>query len=190
LLAMPTDATAPARRLRVTVLGGHYFPEPTGNAPYTAGLAQGLAMRGHDVRVITTHPHYPEWRIKDGYGGWFRDEEIRGGRVRRLAHYVPANPGGLRRLLSELSLGLRYLGTWCCSWCRTCSPPQWQRCVPDAHHVSPPGPAGGLTRSRTGTVRGGTHIGRSALITPGTVTTGVVAANTIWNGSPMGQRFA
>lgn len=39
-------------------------------------------------------------------------------------------------------------------------------------------------------VLGGTYVGRSALITPGTVTTGAVAANTIWNGSPAGQRFA
>jgi len=108
---MPAEPVGRARRLRVTILGGHYAPEPTGNAPYTAGLAQGLAARGHDVRVITTHPHYPEWRVRDGYGGWNVHEEIRGVRVRRLAHYVPANPSGLRRLLSELSLGLRYLAT-------------------------------------------------------------------------------
>lgn len=109
-MTMPAEHAGPPLRLRVTILGGHYAPEPTGNAPYTSGLAKGLAARGHDVRVITTHPHYPEWRIKDGYGGWSVHEEISGVRVRRLAHYVPANPTGLRRLLSELTLGLRYLG--------------------------------------------------------------------------------
>ena len=38
-------------------------------------------------------------------------------------------------------------------------------------------------------VLGGTNVGRSALITPGTVATGDVAANTIWSGSSMGPRF-
>lgn len=32
--------------MRVTILGGHYAPEPTGNAPYTAGLANGLVHGG------------------------------------------------------------------------------------------------------------------------------------------------
>jgi glycosyltransferase involved in cell wall biosynthesis len=104
-----TSSLVPVRRLRITILGGHYAPEPTGNAPYTAGLAQGLAGRGHDVRVITTHPHYPEWRVRSGYGGWSVREELNGVRVRRLAHYVPRRPTAVRRLLSELSLGFRYL---------------------------------------------------------------------------------
>ncbi|MDH6463133.1 colanic acid biosynthesis glycosyl transferase WcaI [Micromonospora sp. A200] len=95
--------------MRVTILGGHYAPEPTGNAPYTAGLANGLVARGHDVRVITSHPHYPEWRVRESYGGWSVSDEVEGVRVQRLAHYVPARPSGGRRLLSELSLGIRFL---------------------------------------------------------------------------------
>ncbi|MFE9956937.1 glycosyltransferase family 4 protein [Micromonospora sp. NPDC005299] len=95
--------------MRVTILGGHYAPEPTGNAPYTAGLANGLVARGHDVRVITSHPHYPEWRVREGYGGWSVSGEVEGVRVQRLGHYVPARPSGGRRLLSELSLGIRFL---------------------------------------------------------------------------------
>ena len=38
-------------------------------------------------------------------------------------------------------------------------------------------------------VLGGAHIGRSALVTPTTVVSGPVPANTIWNGAPAGQRF-
>jgi len=87
----------------------HYAPEPTGNAPYVASLAQGLAARGHRVSVLTTHPHYPEWRVRDGYGGWTRRETIDGVRVTRLAHYVPRRPDAVRRLLSELSFGTRLL---------------------------------------------------------------------------------
>jgi putative colanic acid biosynthesis acetyltransferase WcaF len=39
-------------------------------------------------------------------------------------------------------------------------------------------------------VLGGVHIGRSALVTPGTVVTGTVPANTIWNGAAVGPRFS
>jgi putative colanic acid biosynthesis acetyltransferase WcaF len=39
-------------------------------------------------------------------------------------------------------------------------------------------------------VLGGAHIGRSALVTPTTVVSGPVPANTIWNGSDLGKRFA
>lgn len=39
-------------------------------------------------------------------------------------------------------------------------------------------------------VLGGAHIGRSALVTPGTVVSGTVPANTIWNGAAVGPRFS
>jgi colanic acid biosynthesis glycosyl transferase WcaI len=95
--------------LRITILGLHYAPEPTGNAPYTSSLAQGLLELGHDVRVVTGHPHYPEWKIWPGFGEWTRRENHNGVRLLRLRHYVPRNPTALKRLLSELSFGFRLL---------------------------------------------------------------------------------
>lgn len=59
--------------------------------------------------MITAHPHYPEWRVRDGYGGWRRTETIGGVAVTRLSHYVPPRPSGVRRLVSELSFGARLL---------------------------------------------------------------------------------
>ena len=93
--------------LRILILGLNYAPEPTGIAPYTASLAKGLVQRGHRVIVKTTHPHYPEWRIREGYGRWSQRETIAGVRVERLLHYVPQQPSSIRRVLSELSFGLR-----------------------------------------------------------------------------------
>lgn len=92
---------------RVLVVSAHFLPEPTGNAPYTGALATGLAERGMAVAVITTHPHYPEWSVRDGYGQWTRTESMGGARVTRLRHYVPAYPSPLRRALAELSFGAR-----------------------------------------------------------------------------------
>lgn len=93
--------------LRIAILGLHYAPEPTGNAPYTTALASGLKGRGYDIRVLTGHPHYPEWKIRDGYGGWTHREVIQGVPVTRLLHFVPSNPSTVGRLLSELSFGFR-----------------------------------------------------------------------------------
>ena len=96
-------------RPSVCILGLNFPPEPTGIAPYTGALAAGLAASGHKVTALVTHPHYPEWKIYKGYGGWRRLEQTDGVRVVRLRHYVPRPPRGLRRLVSEISLGLRFL---------------------------------------------------------------------------------
>lgn len=93
----------------MTILGLHYSPEPTGNAPYTSSLARGLRELGHQVRVVTGHPHYPDWKIWPGFGQWTRTERVDGVPVTRLRHYVPRRPTAITRLLSELSFGLRLL---------------------------------------------------------------------------------
>ena len=90
---------------RITIVGLHYAPETTGNAPYTASLAQRLQQRGHEVTVITGYPHYPEWKIRDGYAGWRMSEFVEGVRVERLRHPVPAAPTHLTRMLMELTFG-------------------------------------------------------------------------------------
>ena len=91
---------------RVAIVGINYPPERTGIAPYTGALARGLVRRGCGVRVVTAHPHYPEWKVYPGYGQWRRREDDAGVDVRRLRHMVPRRPQGLPRLVSELSLGL------------------------------------------------------------------------------------
>ncbi|MFI8593163.1 glycosyltransferase [Microbacterium sp. NPDC078428] len=92
---------------RVTVLGLNYPPEHTGISPYTGAMARGLVRRGHPTRVVTTHPHYPNWRVTPGYGQWSRREHLDGVHVHRVKHYVPDRPVGMRRLLSEVSYGAR-----------------------------------------------------------------------------------
>jgi colanic acid biosynthesis glycosyl transferase WcaI len=90
------------------VLSAHFPPETTGNAPYVGRLASGLAAVGSRVRVLTAHPHYPEWAIREGYGQWIRRDDRDGVVVVRHRHYVPTKPTNLKRLVAELSLGLRF----------------------------------------------------------------------------------
>jgi len=106
---MITEAADGASSGRVLIVGLNYVPEPTGIAPYTTGLAEGLARDGAPVRVIAGFPHYPQWRVQDGYSGRTMRETIAGVPVTRLRHYVPSAPRLLDRLVLELGFGLRAL---------------------------------------------------------------------------------
>jgi colanic acid biosynthesis glycosyl transferase WcaI len=90
----------------VTIVGLNYTPEPTGIAPYTSGLASGLAARGWEVRAVTSYPHYPAWVVSAGYSGRRTDESIDDVRVRRIRPYMPSNPSGMKRLLVEVHFGI------------------------------------------------------------------------------------
>lgn len=93
--------------MRVTFVGINYAPEPTGIAPYTSGMAKGLRALGHDVTVVTGFPHYPWWRVADGYDGRAIEEEIDGVTVRRRRHLVPGSDATSRRALMEVDFGRR-----------------------------------------------------------------------------------
>lgn len=95
------------------MVGLNCAPEPTGIAPYTTGLAEGLAGHGARVRVLTGYPHYPEWRVSARYRGATLREEINGITVTRLRHHVPRQPLLTSRLHMELSFGVRaVLARW------------------------------------------------------------------------------
>ena len=51
----------------VVIVGLHYAPEHSGNAPYTTGLARHLAAAGLGVTAVVGYPHYPQWRVYPGY---------------------------------------------------------------------------------------------------------------------------
>jgi glycosyltransferase involved in cell wall biosynthesis len=93
------------------MIGVNYAPEHTGIAPYSTGMAGGLANLGYRVDVITAQPHYPQWQIQSAYKKWAIEESISGVKIRRLFHYVPKSPKGIRRLISELSFGARVISS-------------------------------------------------------------------------------
>ncbi|WP_245561519.1 glycosyltransferase family 4 protein [Actinomycetospora chiangmaiensis] len=87
--------------LDVRVIGMHYAPEHTGNAPYTTGMVAALHAAGHRVQVVTGYPHYPAWEVADGYTGLRRTERIDGVPVTRVRHPVPAVPDARRRIVMD-----------------------------------------------------------------------------------------
>ncbi|MET0901425.1 MAG: glycosyltransferase family 4 protein [Mycobacterium sp.] len=96
------------KSLDVLIIGLNYAPEQAGIAPYTTGLANGLAARGHRVRVLTGLPHYPQWAVTPGYeNGRVYGATTGKPEVVHLVHHVPP-PNSLRgRLRMELSYGRR-----------------------------------------------------------------------------------
>jgi colanic acid biosynthesis glycosyl transferase WcaI len=70
-------------------------------------MAAWLATRGHDVRVVTAPPYYPEWRVRADYR-WqpYRVERWAGVGIWRAPVWVPRKPGGFRRLLHLLSFAV------------------------------------------------------------------------------------
>ena len=93
--------------MRILIYGVNYAPELIGIGKYTSEMAEWLAARGHAVRVVAAPPHYPAWKIDDGYRGWkYGKETIRGVEVFRCPIWAPRRPEGVSRLLHPLSFAL------------------------------------------------------------------------------------
>jgi putative colanic acid biosynthesis glycosyltransferase WcaI len=105
--------------MKVLIVGLNFWPETVGCAKYTAGLADYLSVRGHDVRIVTGAPYYPQWRHYEGWPRFrykrdiftspTRDASFRDVEVTYCPHYVPSRPTGLTRLLHLASFGISSL---------------------------------------------------------------------------------
>lgn len=87
------------RRLKILISSLNFSPELTGIGKYSGEMAHWLASRGHDVRVVTAPPYYPDWRVWTGYSATsFRKEESEGVRAYRCPIWVPKRVTGLKRI--------------------------------------------------------------------------------------------
>lgn len=96
--------------MRILLVGINYAPDLIGVAKYNTELCEGLASLGHEIRVVTAPPYYPEWLLPAAYRSWsYRRETINGIAVSRAPIYVPHKPTGARRLLHHASFALTSL---------------------------------------------------------------------------------
>lgn len=95
------------RRLHILLVTSAYAPERAGTAPLNTELCEYLAARGHRVSVVTSFPHYPEWRVFPAYRGklWQR-ETLNGVSIFRSYAYIPSRRTTMRRILYDTSVGL------------------------------------------------------------------------------------
>jgi len=95
--------------LRILLHGINYWPELTGVGKYTGEMAEWLAIRGHEVRVVTAPPYYPAWRIRADYPAWKYSVEEGQIRVYRCPLFVPEQPSALSRVAHLFSFMLSSL---------------------------------------------------------------------------------
>lgn len=89
--------------MKILILGLNYAPEPVGIGPYTTGLAEDMAARGHTVTVVAGKPYYPQWRPYDGQPKGRTIARENGVTITRVPHYIPRNPTGAKRIAHHLS---------------------------------------------------------------------------------------
>lgn len=103
--------------MKILLYGINFAPELTGIGKYTGEMAQWMALAGHQVRVITAPPYYPEWKVQSGYkASSYNREDWHGVSVWRTPLWVPAKPGGLKRLLHLASFALGSLPALLAQW--------------------------------------------------------------------------
>jgi colanic acid biosynthesis glycosyl transferase WcaI len=88
--------------MRILIYSYNYHPEPIGIAPLMTELAEGLVKRGHQVRVVTAMPNYPERQIYQEYRGKFYvTEEKNGVHIQRSFVWIRPQPNLLDRILLD-----------------------------------------------------------------------------------------
>jgi len=92
--------------MKILVYGINYAPELTGIGKYTGEMVEWLAREGHEVRVITAPPYYPEWEVGARYSAWRYRREDGEVTVWRCPLYVPKQPSTLKRLIHLGSFAL------------------------------------------------------------------------------------
>jgi colanic acid biosynthesis glycosyl transferase WcaI len=90
--------------MKILIYSLNFHPELTGIGKYSGELAEWLAKKNHEVRVITAPPYYPNWKIGDGYKSWlWRFERLSNVSIWRCPVWIPVRPSGIKRILHLLS---------------------------------------------------------------------------------------
>ncbi|WP_436856446.1 colanic acid biosynthesis fucosyltransferase WcaI [Citrobacter tructae] len=92
--------------MKILVYGINYSPELTGIGKYTGEMVEWMSREGHEVRVITAPPYYPQWKVGERYSAWRYRREEGDATVWRCPLYVPKQPSTLKRLLHLGSFAL------------------------------------------------------------------------------------
>lgn len=58
--------------MKILVYGINYSPELTGIGKYTGEMVEWLVAQGHEVRVITAPPYYPQWQVGENYSAMWK----------------------------------------------------------------------------------------------------------------------
>ena len=90
--------------MKIAIVTQYYAPEVI-RIPDT--LARLLAARGHQVRVITGYPNYPDGQLFPGYRQrWKHIETVEGVQIRRVPLFISHSYNPVARFTNYLSFAL------------------------------------------------------------------------------------
>ena len=93
--------------MKILVLGLNYAPELIGIGKYTGEMVDYLSAHDCEVRVVTTPPYYPQWKIAPGHTGWdYRRETAGATTIWRCPLWMPRRVTGLTRILLLFSFAV------------------------------------------------------------------------------------
>ncbi len=96
--------------MRILLHSINYAPEPTGIGKFSGEMARWLRGRGHQVRVLSTHPNYPAPPANYAHATWAFHRVCEDGLpVWRAPVLGGRRHGGLGRLLQAFSFALTSL---------------------------------------------------------------------------------
>jgi len=92
---------------KIFIYAMNYSPEMTGVGRYNSEIGAHWAEMGHEVVVLTTLPHYPEWKVAPPYRNGRYSHETRGGEtIIRCPLVLRERMGGIWRLIAPLSFAV------------------------------------------------------------------------------------
>jgi glycosyltransferase involved in cell wall biosynthesis len=90
--------------MKILIISQYYPPE---SAFVPATIARTLAAQGHQVKVLTGYPNYPDGRLYDGHTQRWRTRESDGPiDVLRVPLWIDHSQSAVRRTLNYVSFGL------------------------------------------------------------------------------------
>lgn len=104
--------------MKIGMISQWYEPE-TGSAAHPTAIARALHGRGHQIKVLTGFPSYPEGKVHSGYSMRFRHHELRDGiELLRVPDLPSHDQNAFRRALSLTSFAAS--ATAHSRWLRDC----------------------------------------------------------------------
>ena len=92
---------------RILIYAMNYAPEMAGVGRYNGEIGEFFARCGHEVAVVTTIPHYPDWKAASPYrGGRYVEERLGGVDVARCPLLLREPMRGLWRVAAPLSFAV------------------------------------------------------------------------------------
>lgn len=99
--------------MKILLYSINYYPEIVGIGKYTGELANWLAIRGHEVKVVCAPRYFPEWKIRYPSKNQYKTEIINGVKIYRAPLWVPAKPKGISRIIHLVSFAMTSIYPLC-----------------------------------------------------------------------------